>query len=160
MGLLGGLLSSQRRGRGADGVTLGFSNGEEVECRVASRFLERLRGLIRSDPASREARGLLLVPCSSVHTFGMSFPLDLVFLDRCGGVVRVCRDVPPGRVVPCVGAHAVLEMRAREGPGPLDGRFPSGGLAPDGGTVCVTRIDLRMRKDGEKEKAGEGPDAA
>ncbi len=150
MGVLAEALAERRRSGGGGMATLRFSNGEVAECRVASRFLERLRGLLLTDPSSRDARGLLLAPCSSVHTFGMSYPLDLVFLDRGGGVVRVCGGVPPGRVVPCAGAYAVLERRAREGPG-----FPS-----DGRPARVTRVDFRTGKDGEKEKAGGGPDAA
>ncbi|MDQ3933061.1 MAG: DUF192 domain-containing protein [Actinomycetota bacterium] len=55
----------------------------------------------------------LLIPrCSSVHTFGMRFPLDLVFYDARGRVVRIDRGVPPKRVRRCPGAWAVLELPA------------------------------------------------
>jgi uncharacterized protein len=52
--------------------------------------------------------------CRSVHTFGMRFPLDLIFLDADGRPVRVARDVPPWRVVSCRGASEVIETRAGE----------------------------------------------
>jgi len=59
----------------------------------------------------------LLIPrCSSVHTFGMRFALDLFFLDREGRVIGVRRAVPPRRVVRWRGAAAVLEVPAAEKP--------------------------------------------
>ena len=50
--------------------------------------------------------------CRSVHTFGMRFALDLVWLDRAGAVVRVDRAVPPYRVRTCRAARSVLETCA------------------------------------------------
>jgi hypothetical protein len=55
-------------------------------------------------------RGLLIPRCSSVHTFGMRFELDLFFLDRKGRVIGVRRRVPPRRLVWWPGADAVLEI--------------------------------------------------
>jgi hypothetical protein len=52
--------------------------------------------------------------CRSVHTFGMRFPLDVIFLDAEGRPVRVVRDVPPWRVVSCRDAEEVVETRAGE----------------------------------------------
>ena len=57
---------------------------------------------------------LFFARCRSVHTFGMRFALDLVFLDRRGRVLRVERGVRPRRLVRCRGAFAVLEARAGE----------------------------------------------
>jgi uncharacterized membrane protein (UPF0127 family) len=73
----------------------------------------RLLGLafLRELPQSH---GLLIPRCRSVHTFGMRFPLDLVFLDAHGRVLRVVRAVPPRRVRRQPGAYAVLEARAGE----------------------------------------------
>jgi uncharacterized membrane protein (UPF0127 family) len=47
-----------------------------------------------------------------VHTFGMRFALDLIWLDRTGAVVRVDRDVAPRRLRGCRRARAVLECAA------------------------------------------------
>jgi uncharacterized membrane protein (UPF0127 family) len=55
---------------------------------------------------------LHLSRCRSVHTFGMRFALDLVWLDHEGAVVRVDRAVPPCRVRTCRAARSVLETRA------------------------------------------------
>jgi uncharacterized protein len=55
----------------------------------------------------------LRVPgCRSVHTFGMRFALDVVFLDGAGRVVDVAAGVPPRRVVGRRAAREVLEARA------------------------------------------------
>jgi len=57
--------------------------------------------------------GLLLVPCSSVHTFFLRFAIDVLLLDRRGVVVALHRSVRPWRVVlPARGAYATLEVPA------------------------------------------------
>jgi uncharacterized membrane protein (UPF0127 family) len=82
-----------------------------VVIRVASSRLARLLGLALL-PGMPADSGLLIPRCRSVHTFGMRFALDLVFLDREGGVVRTVHAVGPGRVVSCPGAAGVLELPA------------------------------------------------
>ncbi len=83
----------------------------------------RLLGLALLDELP--ARQALLLPgCSSVHTFGMRFAIDIAFLDRLGRVLRVVRTVPPRRMASCSGARAVLETRAGEA-----GPFLTGELA-------------------------------
>jgi len=55
----------------------------------------------------------LLIPhCRCVHTFGMRFHLDLVWLDGRGHVLAIDRAVPPRRVVRHRGATAVIERPA------------------------------------------------
>ncbi len=58
---------------------------------------ERTRGLLGCDGLPAGA-GLLIPDCRLIHTFGMRFPLDLVFLDGQGRVVHVRWAVPPGRL--------------------------------------------------------------
>ena len=71
----------------------------------------RLKGLAKLD--SMPASAALHIPkCWSVHTFTMRFPLDLIWLDRDGGVVRVDEAVPPRRVRTCVRARSVVEANA------------------------------------------------
>jgi uncharacterized membrane protein (UPF0127 family) len=76
---------------------------------VATRMPSRLLGLslLRR---RRAGAGLLIPRCRSVHTFGMRFRLDLLFLDEEGRVIELRRAVPPGRFVRCPGAAAVLEL--------------------------------------------------
>jgi uncharacterized membrane protein (UPF0127 family) len=78
----------------------------------ATGFRARLLGLaFRREPPGY---ALLLRRCRSVHTFGMRFPLDIVFLDERGSPLKFAWDVPPRRVLHCRGASAVLEAPSRE----------------------------------------------
>lgn len=81
---------------------------------MATGFRARLLGLAWMDRGDAGA-GLLIPRCSSVHTFGMRFALDLYFLGEDGTIVSVRRAVRPRRVIFCRGAQAVLEVPAAEG---------------------------------------------
>jgi uncharacterized membrane protein (UPF0127 family) len=81
---------------------------------VARAFGERRRGLAKMTPMPPD-HALRILKCNSVHTFGMRFALDLVWLGRGGRVVRVDRDVAPRRIRLCVRARSVVEARTGEG---------------------------------------------
>ena len=83
--------------------------GREVA--VAGGFGARLLGLALLD-RDRAGGGLLIPRCSGVHTFGMRFALDLVFLDAAGRPCSVRRGVPPRRLAWDRRAQAVLELPA------------------------------------------------
>jgi len=78
---------------------------------VADSWWLRLRGLAWN-PNPPEGWALLFPHCRSVHTFGMCFPIDVVFLNRWGWPVEVRRHLGPRRVVSCRAAAAAIEMRA------------------------------------------------
>ena len=62
---------------------------------MGDSWLARLRGMLgRPEPQAGE--GLFLTPCSSVHMYGMRYPLDVAFLDRSGTVVAVYHSLAPG----------------------------------------------------------------
>ena len=82
-------------------------------CALADGFLSRLRGLLGRRTLER-GEGLLLSPSSSVHTFFMRFPIDVVFLDRSLQVVGVSADVRPWRLAGRRGARHALELPAGE----------------------------------------------
>lgn len=71
----------------------------------------RMRGLAHLD-SMPHAIGLDIPRCRSVHTIGMRFDLDLIWLDRVGHVVRIDRDVPARRMRTCVRASRVVEVNA------------------------------------------------
>jgi uncharacterized membrane protein (UPF0127 family) len=77
----------------------------------AKTHKSRRRGLSRLD-ALTPAHGLHIPQTPSVHTFGMRFALDLIWLDGRGHVVRVDRDVPPRRMRWCLRARSVVETNA------------------------------------------------
>jgi hypothetical protein len=81
-----------------------------VEVPVAVGLRARLLGLALLRPESAGA-GLLIPACRSVHTFGMRFPLRVVFLDAAGAPVSEHR-VPPRRAVSDRRAASVLELPA------------------------------------------------
>lgn len=56
--------------------------------------------------------GLWIIPCESVHTFFMQFPIDLIYLDRANRVKKVRDSVPPWRLSACLSAHSILELPA------------------------------------------------
>ncbi len=73
----------------------------------------RLRGLLGRQPLAPDAQeGLLLEPCGSVHTLGMGYALDLVFLDRADRVLDVCERLAPWRARAARGAFKTLELNA------------------------------------------------
>ena len=84
------------------------------EVRVASGRRARLLGLSHLD-RELAGPGLLIPRCSSVHTFGMRFALDLVFLDRDGRPCSVRRGVPSRRLAWDRRASAVLELPCAQG---------------------------------------------
>jgi uncharacterized membrane protein (UPF0127 family) len=92
------------RFRGLDRAAL---LGHEVP--VANTHRSRVLGLALL-ARERAGSGLLIPRCRSVHTFGMRFPLDVLFLDAADQVIESRRGVPPARVIRCPGATAVLEL--------------------------------------------------
>jgi uncharacterized membrane protein (UPF0127 family) len=73
--------------------------GTLIACaQLADRPLRRLCGLLGSEGLA-DGDGLILSPCSSVHTCFMRFPIDVLFVDRAGHVLRAFEDVQPFRFV-------------------------------------------------------------
>ena len=82
-----------------------------TEIKVADTWLSRLRGLLGS-AALRPHQGLLLSPCNSIHTVGMSYALDVAFLAQDGTLLKLVTQLPPWRGAVCINAGAVLELAA------------------------------------------------
>lgn len=81
-------------------------------CEVARGFLARGKGLLGRDGLAA-GEGLLIEPCSSVHSFFMRFAIDVVFADRHHRVVGLAAAMPPNR--PYAGAwraRYVVELPA------------------------------------------------
>lgn len=80
---------------------------------VARGFFSRLRGLLGRKGLDKD-EGLLLVPCSSIHCFGMRFSIDAIFLDKHYRVVAIHADMKPGTMASHRNARYVLELKAGE----------------------------------------------
>jgi uncharacterized membrane protein (UPF0127 family) len=82
-----------------------------LRVRIADSFVARALGLLVGTPLG-QSEALLIAPCSSIHTFGMRYPIDVVFVDREARILRVFPQVRSGRIRIAPGARAVLELRA------------------------------------------------
>ena len=76
---------------------------------VADTSAKRSKGLLGRNSLG-PGEGLWIVPCESVHTFGMRFAIDLVYLDREHRIRKIRRNVVPWRVSLCLSAHSVIEL--------------------------------------------------
>ena len=94
------------------------------------------------------ARGLWIRPCRGVHTLAMSFPIDVVYLDRDGTVVHLEPNLQPWRFAPVrLQAASVLEL-------------PSHTVAATE-TALGDRIEIKMKEDPAREGAASAaPQAA
>ena len=76
-----------------------------------ANVFERMRGLLsRPEPAHDE--GLWIEPCPSVHTIGMRYAIDVVFLDKYGTVRKIAHALRPLRFAACPEARTALELRS------------------------------------------------
>ena len=82
-----------------------------LEIDVAATRAERRRGLLGRKSLGA-TQGLLLTPCKAVHTVGMRFPIDVIFIDRDGRAVRIVRSLVPWRMAMSARAKAVIELAA------------------------------------------------
>jgi hypothetical protein len=82
---------------------------EAVE--VADTSRKRRRGLLKRDSLAA-GQGLWISPCEAIHTIGMRFAIDVLFLDRSRKVMKIRKEMRPGRLAVCLRAHSVLELPA------------------------------------------------
>jgi hypothetical protein len=78
----------------------------------ADTFMTRLKGLmgVTDFPLGE---GLLIEPCTSIHTFFMKLPIDALFLDKELQVVDICHSMQAWRMSKVYfGARSVLELPA------------------------------------------------
>ena len=104
---------------------------------IANTHWSRLRGLLGLRSSDfRNGSGLWIVPCHGVHTLGMGFPIDVVYLDDAMTVIHVQGDLRPWRFAP-VRPHAasVLELPCR--------------TAAETKTTVGDKIEITLEKDGK-----------
>lgn len=81
------------------------------EAEVADTSRKRRTGLLKRQSLA-QGEGLWITPCEAIHTIGMKFAIDVVFLSRTRKVLKLKQNMPPGRVAVCLWAHSVLELPA------------------------------------------------
>lgn len=82
-----------------------------IKVSITETTRERMRGLLDHDRLPLD-EALLLKRCGSVHTFGMRFAIDVLFLDRHQRIVAIRHDVPKRRMLFNLRATQTLEMPA------------------------------------------------
>jgi len=91
-----------------------LTKGTAIPFRIfeANSFFPRLIGLLGTDKPDPHG-ALWIVPCSGIHTFGMHYPIDVLFLDKDGHIVRSKNHLKPGRFLKTVpSAESVVELPA------------------------------------------------
>jgi uncharacterized membrane protein (UPF0127 family) len=90
------------------------------EVRWARSALDRARGLM-GESVMPPGTAMVLEPARQIHTFGMKFPLDVVFCDAKWKVLHVVRSMAPARMTRVVWrARYVLELRGGTLPATVD----------------------------------------
>jgi len=91
-------------------VTKGIWLASDLE--VADSFWKRMVGLLGRTHL-HPSKGLWIRSCDAIHTIGMLFPIDVLFLDRQGRVVKAVNNLSPFRLVfPVKSASSVIELPA------------------------------------------------
>ena len=75
-----------------------LTRGQTVvaDCEIADSGWTRFKGLIGHEPLA-QGEGMLINPCSSIHTHFMGFPIDVLFVDKEHKVVGVNENLKPWR---------------------------------------------------------------
>jgi len=83
-----------------------------TEATLADSYLRRLVGLLgKTRRWAQLGRGLWIVPSRGVHTIGMLFPIDLIFLNKEKEVIHIEEHVRPFRISSVsLKATSVLEL--------------------------------------------------
>jgi uncharacterized protein len=86
-------------------------NGNLLDITVlkATTFMERAGGLLfRKKLTNKQA--LLIRPCNSIHTVGMRYPIDVVYLSVNGVILKIIKNMSPFKFSYCKNAKVVLEL--------------------------------------------------
>ena len=78
---------------------------------VADSASKRRTGLLKHERLE-PGQGMWIVPCEAVHSFGMKFAIDVVYLDKKKRVRKTRPVMVPRRISGCLLAHSVLELPA------------------------------------------------
>jgi hypothetical protein len=91
-------------------VNLSKNTWLATKVRKADSFMTRLIGLLKRDALGPE-EALWLIPSKGIHTIGMKFPIDVVFLDRKSVVLDVISELSPYRITGVhLRGHSVVEL--------------------------------------------------
>lgn len=79
---------------------------------LADSFFTRFRGLMFRESIS-DNYALFITPCNQIHMLNMKFAIDVVYLDEAGTVIKIERNVQPGKICKTVKqSKSVIELNA------------------------------------------------
>ena len=78
---------------------------------IADTSAKRRTGLLKH-AGLEPGEGLWIAPCEGVHTFGMKFPIDVIFLSRKKQVLKTRPAMVKRRIAFSLRAYSVLELPA------------------------------------------------
>jgi uncharacterized membrane protein (UPF0127 family) len=78
---------------------------------IADTSAKRRTGLLKHTKLE-PGEGLWIAPCEGVHTFGMKFTIDVVFLNKKKKILKIRPNMARRRMAISLLAHSVLELPA------------------------------------------------
>ncbi len=91
-----------------------ISNGRVLayDAHAANSFGKRLKGLLGQKFFER-GDALVISPCQQIHSYGMKFKFDAIFVDKEMRVIHVLETIPPFKISPFIKkAYMVIELPA------------------------------------------------
>lgn len=82
-----------------------------ISAGIANTSELRRRGLLKHD-SLEEGDGLWIAPCEAVHSFGMKFAIDVLYLDKQKKILKIRSNMVKNRISVCLSAFSVLELPA------------------------------------------------
>ena len=82
-----------------------------ISAGIANTSELRRRGLLKHD-SLKEGDGLWIAPCEAVHSFGMKFAIDVLYLDKKKKILKIRSNMVKSRISVCLSAFSVLELPA------------------------------------------------
>ena len=80
------------------------------KAKIAEDYLNRSKGLL-GRPGMDQGEGLVIRPCSSIHTFFMQFSIDVLFVDKNDRIIKIKSALKPWRLSGCLfGCRYVIEL--------------------------------------------------
>jgi uncharacterized membrane protein (UPF0127 family) len=87
----------------------GVAVARDVEAALDSR--SRRKGLLGRDRLPDD-HAIILAPCGAIHTIGMRFAIDVVFVARDGRVLKIVERLAAWRIAASLRALATVELAA------------------------------------------------
>ena len=76
---------------------------------IPESFYQRAKGLLGKKYIDKR-ESMLFYNCSSIHMFGMKFPIDIAYLDNDMRILKLVKNVKPWKLSSCKGANHTIEF--------------------------------------------------